>query len=171
LRVEERSHVRVDFLPESVDGKPVPEELRRAFGASTLLVLENVKETRILEADLAGIEFVLEGPPQKATFHPRAVVRFQNTGNAHLQPSCSITLVRVQEETPAEGAIAVKPGSSLTLVSKESPDLVLPGGEGMLVLESQNTLEPGKYALTLVMVHQGKEILRREETLELRPGR
>jgi hypothetical protein len=99
------------------------------------------------------------------------VVRFRNTGNTHLQPSCTITLVRVQEETPEEGAIAVKPGSSLTLVLRGSPDLVLPGGEGMLVLESQNTLEPGKYALTLVMVHQGKEILRREETLELRPGR
>lgn len=163
-------YVRVDFLPESVDGKPVPEELWRAFGASTLLVLENVKGTKVLEAELAGIEFVLEGPPQKAVFRPRAVVRFRNTGNAHLQPSCSITLVRVQEETPAEGAIAVKPGSSLTLVLRGSPDLVLPGEEGMLVLESQNTLEPGKYTLTLVIAHQGKEILRREETLKLHPG-
>uniref|UniRef100_A0A7V3YK02 Uncharacterized protein n=1 Tax=Candidatus Caldatribacterium californiense TaxID=1454726 RepID=A0A7V3YK02_9BACT len=163
-------YVRVDFLPESVDGKPVPEELRRAFGASTLLVLENVKGVKILKADLTGIEFVLEGPPQKAAFRPRAVVRFRNTGSTHLQPSCTITLVRVQEETPEEGAVAVKPGSSLTLVSKKNPDLVLPGGEGMLVLESQNTLEPGKYTLMLVIAHQGKEILRKEETLKLHPG-
>ncbi|NSW76788.1 MAG: hypothetical protein HPY68_08475, partial [Candidatus Atribacteria bacterium] len=166
-------YVRIDFFPESVDGRPVPEELQKAFGTSTLLVLDNIKGTQVEKVNLTGIEFFLE-EYQKGILRPRVVVHFKNTGNTHLQPSCSVTLSQILEEEIAninEGAVAVKPGAGLTLVSKESPDLFLPGEEGMLVLESRDTLNPGKYKLVVVIQNQGKEIFREEKTLELRPTR
>lgn len=163
-------YVRVDFWPESISGKPVPDELKKAFGTSALLVLENVKGTRVESVRISGLEFLLE-EFQKGVLRPRIVLRFLNTGSTHLQPSCSITLSQIVEEKVEQGALAVKPGESLTLVSRESPDLVLPGMEGMLVLESQGrSIVPGKYEMLLVMQNGGKEILRDQRTLELYPA-
>ncbi|MEN3183694.1 MAG: DUF916 domain-containing protein [Atribacterota bacterium] len=169
--LEGDKYVRVHFVPESIDGKKVPGELQKAFGASTLLVLENVKGTRVEAIRLTGLEFLLE-EPQKGVLHPRLVLHFVNTGNTHLQPNCLVTLTQVVEEKVEEGALAVKPSSALTLVSRESPDLVLPGMEGMLVLEPQGgVLTPGKYDMLLVVQNGGKEVFREKRTLELYPAK
>lgn len=166
---EGNRYVRVDFLPQSAGGRPVPANLQKAFGASALLILENLKGTAVPQADLRGVEVLFE-EFQPKTYRPKIVVHFVNTGNTHLQPSCVVTFSSVLEErTAGEGAIAVKPGESFTLVSRESPDLILPGEEGMLVLESQRALPFGKYTMVLSLQNGGKEILRREETLEFSP--
>lgn len=166
---EGNTYVRIDFLPQSTGGKPVPSDLQRAFGTSALLILENLKGAPVAQADLRGVDVLFE-EFQPRTYRPKIVVRFVNTGNTHLQPSCVVTLSGVLEErTAGEGAVAVKPGESFTLVSQESPDLVLPGEEGMLVLESQRALPFGKYTMVLSLRDGEKEILRKEESLDFFP--
>lgn len=164
-------YARVDFFPEMINGKPIPPDLQRAFGASALLVLENTAGARIAQLNLVGMDIIFEEFQPRA-YRPKILVRFVNTGNTHLQPSCVVTLTSVAEEhAPQEGAIAVKPGTSTTLASRESPNFVLPGEEGVLILESQSALPPGKYTMVLSLQHEGREILRKEEILEFLPGK
>lgn len=164
-------YVRVCFVPESINGKRVPGELQKAFGASALLVLEDVKGTKVEAIRLTRLEFLLE-ELQKGVLRPRIVLHFVNSGNTHLQPTCLVTLTQVVEEKVEEGALAVKPGSALTFTSRESPDLVLPGMEGMLVLEPQGgVLTPGKYDMLLVVQNGGREVFREKRTLELYPAK
>ncbi len=104
---------------------------------------------------------------RQGEFRPQIVINYLNTGNVHINPSCSITLSEVIDEKVREkGAVAVMPETISFTSGSDTLDVVLPGMESSLVLDSRTPIKPGKFQAEITIKNEGKEILK-ESTIKL----
>lgn len=161
-------YVRVDFVPKKANAEPLSEELQKTFSTSAFLMLDNIKGEKKEEVSIKNMEVNLIEERQ-GEFRPQIVINYLNTGNVHINPSCSITLSEVIDEKVREkGAVAVMPETISFTSGSDTLDVVLPGMESSLVLDSRTPIKPGKFQAEITIKNEGKEILKETKTFEIK---
>ncbi|MDI3543297.1 MAG: hypothetical protein PWP57_902 [Candidatus Atribacteria bacterium] len=162
-------YVKVDFVPKKAGAEPLSEELQQSFSTSAFLILYNIKGEKKEEVSIKNIEVNLI-EERKGELRPQIVINYLNTGNVHINPSCSITLSEIIDEKAREkGAVAVMPAQTISLSSSSNAlDVVLPGMESSLVLDSRTPIKPGKFQAEITIKNEGKEILKETKTFEIK---
>jgi hypothetical protein len=154
-------YITIYFSPQSIDDKELTDGQKMAFAVPVNIIFENVRSEIIEKIKVENVDISLQKSEDNHSLVPNVKVDYINIGNTHINPVCKIILTKEKEIKDNKNIIIMddfNQETKINMVSKEQNEAVIPGGEGIIYLTSQDVIEPGKYKIEVTISNGKNEI-------------